>query len=221
MSSQQHSKLLKLSSKIKRASNSAALKAAFRSMEETVQQERNNLKKKTRILQYQDLDIQPDESVLCNGWLPCVYSTIFITLGHQSVYWLPKHAIKNVLSFSPLDAQLRSPLHLPSLGRSVLACSKAQNPARHEPALPTDWSCLKPQARVLQHLFIYVYKYLKGGCEEAGQRQALLSGAQWQGHREWTQTETRVCLNIRKHFFTARMPEHWYRLPREAVESPS
>ena len=31
----------------------------------------------------------------------------------------------------------------------------------------------------------------------------------------------RFHLNIRKHFFTVKVTEHWNRLPREAAESPS
>ncbi|KFP51113.1 hypothetical protein N323_02243, partial [Cathartes aura] len=31
----------------------------------------------------------------------------------------------------------------------------------------------------------------------------------------------RFPLNMRKHFVTVRVTEHWHRLPREAVDSPS
>lgn len=67
MSNQQHSKLLKLSSKITGTRNAAVLKAAFKSMEETAQQERNNLKMKTHILQNQNLDVQYADPVLWKG----------------------------------------------------------------------------------------------------------------------------------------------------------
>lgn len=88
-------------------------------MEETAQQERNNLKMKKQILQYQNLDVQSAESVLWKDWSPCIYGTVFIALRHQSIYWLPKHAIKNVPLFSPLDVQLCSPLHFPRMSASL------------------------------------------------------------------------------------------------------
>jgi len=31
----------------------------------------------------------------------------------------------------------------------------------------------------------------------------------------------KFCLNMRKNFFLLRVTEHWHRLPREVVESPS
>jgi len=31
----------------------------------------------------------------------------------------------------------------------------------------------------------------------------------------------RLCQNTRKNFFIVRVAEHWHRLPREAMESPS
>ena len=35
------------------------------------------------------------------------------------------------------------------------------------------------------------------------------------------QRHRRVLLNIRKHFFTGRVTEHWHRLPREVAETSS
>jgi len=31
----------------------------------------------------------------------------------------------------------------------------------------------------------------------------------------------KFCLNMRKNFFPLRVTEHWHRLPREVVDSPS
>lgn len=50
----------------------------------------------------------------------------------------------------------------------------------------------------------------------------LFCGAQWQDKGQLTQTEAqKLCLNIRKTFFTFRVTEYLNRLPREVLESPS
>lgn len=67
---------------------------------------------------------------------------------------------------------------------------------------------------------IGVYKSLMGGCKE--DRARLCARSQCQDQRPWAHTGTQeVPLNIRKHFFTVRVAEHWHRLPREVTESPS
>ncbi|KAK4809663.1 hypothetical protein QYF61_002560 [Mycteria americana] len=66
-----------------------------------------------------------------------------------------------------------------------------------------------------------VYKYLKGDCKE---NQARLFSVvpsdrpRGKGHKL---KHRRICLIIRKYIFTVRMTEHWNRLAREVVESPS
>ncbi|KAK4825619.1 hypothetical protein QYF61_001299 [Mycteria americana] len=64
---------------------------------------------------------------------------------------------------------------------------------------------------------INVYKFLKEGAKipEGGCTDDKTGGnGRKLKHR-------RFPLNIRKHFFTVRVTEHWHRLPRETVESPS
>ena len=62
--------------------------------------------------------------------------------------------------------------------------------------------------------------WIPEGKVERKWSQALFSDVQWQGKRHKLK-HRRFRLNISKHLFTVRVTEHWHRLSREIMESPS
>lgn len=66
-----------------------------------------------------------------------------------------------------------------------------------------------------------MYKCLKRECKEDGTRFFIVVArdkTRGSGHRL---KRRNLPLNIKIHFFTVRMTEHWHRLSREVVECPS
>ncbi|KAK4830026.1 hypothetical protein QYF61_008289, partial [Mycteria americana] len=68
---------------------------------------------------------------------------------------------------------------------------------------------VQPRAEKVQRDFI-------SWCPMTGQE--AIDRTRSNGHKP---KHRRLSLNIRKHFFTVRVTKHWYKFPREAMDSPS
>lgn len=67
--------------------------------------------------------------------------------------------------------------------------------------------------------FLNAHKYLKEGCHEVKTRLFLVVSSDKARANGDKLKHRRFLLDIREHFFTVRLTEHWHMLPREVLVS--
>jgi len=78
-----------------------------------------------------------------------------------------------------------------------------------------------PKKRRLRRDLTNAYLYLKDGCQEYGARLCSVVPSERTMDNRHKLKHRKLHLNMKKNFLTLRVTEHWNRLPRGAVDSPS